>query len=285
MGIYVNQRLKDVLTPCLMAIALLTRLPVTQQLPEKWSDKALGQSALWYPFVGLLLVCLLFLLTMFVPSQTAPLLLGGLIVIIWVLLTGGLHLDGLADSIDAMYAGHAVVAVKEKDENKENKPLSDSDICPKKQALLRVLKDPNIGAMGAIALVLLLLLKVSVLSVSSQLLLSLLVAMVVSRSIALLFIVSTPYTPYVSQAGLGAVLAASTPKTASIVVLTVVFFGLFTVLSVNDVCILLSVQLVLFYSWRRYWVKHLGGFVGDSIGALIELSEVSLLLTLYFLFL
>ena len=285
MGIYVNQQLKSIFIPCLMAIALLTRLPVTQLLPEKWSDKALGQSALWYPFVGLLLVFLLFLLTTIVPSQTAPLLLGAGIVTIWVLLTGGLHLDGLADSIDAMYAGHAVVAAKEKGESKENKPLPYSDICPKKQTLLRVLKDPNIGAMGAIALVLLLLLKVSVLSVSSQSLLSLLVAIVVSRSMALLFIISTPYTPYASQAGLGAVLAASTPKAVSIVVLTIIFLGLFTVLSVSGVCILLSVQLILFYSWRRYWVKRLGGFVGDSIGALIELSEVSLLLTMYFLFL
>jgi adenosylcobinamide-GDP ribazoletransferase len=157
--------------------------------------------------------------------------------------------------------------------------------CPKKQTLLRVLKDPNVGAVGVVALVLLLLLKVSVISASPQLLLSVLVAMVVSRSLALAFIVSTPYTPYASKAGLGAVLAARTPKVLSIAILAVVLLGLFMVLPISGVFILLAIQLVLLYCWRDYWLKQLDGFVGDSIGALIELSEVSVLLTLCFLFL
>jgi adenosylcobinamide-GDP ribazoletransferase len=282
MSISINQRCKIFLAPCLMAIALMTRLPVTRFLPDTWSDKALGQSALWYPFVGLLLGCLLALIVAILPSQTAPLVVAVLMVAAWVLLTGALHLDGLVDSIDAMYAGHGVI---ETDDVEGESQTLDDKISLKKQTLLRVLKDPSVGAMGAVALVLLLLLKVSMMSVSSQLLLSLLVAMVVSRSVALAFIISTPYTPYASTAGLGAVLAMNTPTIASVVILTGVFIGLLFALPISDVCFLLGIQGALFYSWRRYWLKRLEGFVGDSIGALIELSEVSLLLTLYFLFL
>jgi len=267
---------KDVLAPFFMSIALLTRLPVAGFLSQDWSDKALGRSALWYPFVGLLLGILLVILVLLLPQQSAPLVVATLVVMLWVLLTGALHLDGLADCVDAMYAGHAVI---------KKEPLSESEACPKKQTLFRVLKDPNVGAMGVIALMLLLVLKVSLISMSSQLVLSILVAVVVSRSAALAFIVITPYTPYASKAGLGAVLAVYTPKKVSMVILLCVFVGLLFILPVVDVFILLVVQLMLFYCWRNYWVKQLGGFVGDAIGALIELSEVTLLLTLYFLFL
>jgi adenosylcobinamide-GDP ribazoletransferase len=272
---------KDVLAPFFMSIALLTRLPVTGFLPQDWSDKALGRSALWYPFVGLLLGILLVILVLLLPQQSAPLVVATLVVTLWVLLTGALHLDGLADCVDAMYAGHAVIK-KEPSSESEECPKKE---CPKKQTLFRVLKDPNVGAMGVIALMLLLVLKVSLISMSSQLVLSMLVAVVVSRSAALAFIVITPYTPYASKAGLGAVLAVYTPKKVSMVILLCVFVGLLFILPVVDVFILLVVQLMLFYCWRNYWVKQLGGFVGDAIGALIELSEVTLLLTLYFLFL
>jgi adenosylcobinamide-GDP ribazoletransferase len=283
-----NRIFENFFVPCLMAIALLTRLPVTRFLPQNWRDKSLGQSALWYPFVGLLLGFLLTVVVMFLPAQTAPIIIAILIVTLWVLLTGALHLDGLADCVDAMYAAHAVV---EKEQSHENKYLSEKQSllgdreCPKKQTLFRVLKDPNVGSMAVVSLVLLLLIKVSVVSVSSQLVLSLFIAIVLSRAIALAFIISTPYTPYSSKAGLGAVLASCTPKKTSIIILIIVLVGLLFVLPVSEFCILLAVQFILFYFWRRYWLKKLDGFVGDVVGALIEISEATLLLTLYFLFL
>jgi len=60
----------------------------------------LGRSLLFYPLVGLLFGLLLWGLNLALAG--APLLLhAALLLTAWVLLSGGLHLDGLADSADA----------------------------------------------------------------------------------------------------------------------------------------------------------------------------------------
>ena len=78
-----------------LALQLLTRLPVPSlnTLPQ---PRELGLSVLFFPAVGLLIGALL------TGIHTAlwlvdPGVLAALVLMVWVLLTGGLHLDGLAD--------------------------------------------------------------------------------------------------------------------------------------------------------------------------------------------
>jgi adenosylcobinamide-GDP ribazoletransferase len=266
------------IVPLLMALSLLTRFPVTRWLPETWADTLLGRSVLWYPVVGLLLAGILSLVVLLLPLSTSPLMVSVIVVVLWVMLTGALHLDGLADCVDAMYASHSVIDVSGDDD-----PSAES---PKRQTVLRVLKDPAVGAMGAIALFLLLLLKVSIAaSLGPQLLMGLLLALVLARVSAVLFIALTPYTPHASVSGVGAVLASYLPKSSAIGMAFLIVVMVFFLLPVSSVLIIIISQLVLFYVWRSYWMKRVGGFVGDAVGGLIELSEVSLLLCLYFLWL
>ena len=86
----------------LIALQFLTIIPVTNSYIA--SDKQLGNSTLFYPIIGLMIGSILVLITQFI-SHIPISIQAILILTIWVMLTGGLHLDGLADSADAWVGG------------------------------------------------------------------------------------------------------------------------------------------------------------------------------------
>jgi adenosylcobinamide-GDP ribazoletransferase len=87
----------------ILAIQFLTRLP-TPQLRDL--DAAnLPRSAHWFPLVGLLIGVLL-VATLWLGSRIDPWLGALLTLLLWVWITGALHLDGLADMSDALGASH-----------------------------------------------------------------------------------------------------------------------------------------------------------------------------------
>lgn len=97
---------------------------------------ATGRAFAWYPFVGLLIGLLLTGAAWVLGrSGLGPGVQAGLLLLLWVLVTGGLHLDGVMDSCDALFAPVDV------------------------ERRLLILKDVHPGAFGVIGLVLLLGLK------------------------------------------------------------------------------------------------------------------------------
>lgn len=265
-----------VFTPFLMAVALLTRIPVAHYLPHVWEDKALAKSALWYPVVGAVIALVLMMWAWVLPDDISPWVAAIVITMSWVGMTGALHLDGVADCVDAMYAGHSVSCVPDhSDDNDEAHSL-------KKDTVFRVLKEPSVGAMAVVALVLLLFSKVILIAnLWPTLGVSLVLSIAVARAVAVLFMVFTPYTPYASRGGLGAVIARHTSRNKALAVSGVLFFILLFYLPLSIVLIMAASVGLVFYYWRSYWVKTLGGFVGDAVGALIEVAEVMILFVLY----
>lgn len=242
--------------PLLIALQFLTRLPVTLwRLPEPHEQ---GRSLLWYPLVGLLLGGLLWLAGWLLQGQVEPLLLAALLLALWVWLSGGLHLDGLADTADAWVGGYG-----------------------DRERTLRIMKDPACGPVGVITLVLLLLLKWAALHalLQQQMLSALLLAPWLGRcSLPLLFAL----TPYVRPAGLGSALAehlprAELPWVLGLHVLLMLLFGW-------PVLLLLGSLLLAFWYVRRQLLARLGGTTGDSAGALLEIIELLVLLGMLLLF-
>ena len=260
-----------VLTPLLMAVALLTRIPVTQWLPqEQWKDKDIAASVLWYPAVGLLIATILVGGIWLLPTGMSPWVVAMTVVTLWVVITGALHLDGLADCVDAMYAGHAIA------------PGPNNELDPRKQKILLVLKDPRVGPMAVIALVLVLLFKVVlVASLLPEITWAVLSATVIPRVLAGAFITFTPYTPFASTKGIGATMAEHVNKYHVAIVHLVLASLLLLTLPLSSCLILLLGLGLWFFIWRRYWMKLVGGFVGDAIGAFIEVGEVLVLFLLY----
>ncbi|MGB9190343.1 MULTISPECIES: adenosylcobinamide-GDP ribazoletransferase [unclassified Acinetobacter] len=237
------------MTPFFIALQFLTTFPVQlKQMPSKQQN---AQSLLFYPLVGLIIGLILFALAHLL--QAIPvILLSSVILVLWIWLTGGLHLDGLADTADAWVGG-----------------FGDSE------RTLTIMKDPSCGPIGVLSLIILCLLKWSVLYVLLQEhLYSALILFPLLGRLAPLFLFLT--TPYVRQKGLGTSIAEFIPKTAAIIVcvlslLTSVYWGWAGML-----CALSMLGTLLYLRYK--FIQRIGGITGDTVGASIEICEaVSLL--------
>lgn len=237
--------------PLLIALQFLTRLPI--RLPGMPAPRQLGRSLLWYPLVGLLLGAVLLAAAWLLSGVAVP-LAAALLLALWVLASGGLHLDGLADTVDAWVGGYG-----------------------DRERTLALMKDPCCGPMAVAALVLLLLLKFAALwaLLEAGAWAALLLAPLLGRAGVLLLLLGTPY---VREGGLGSALAAHVPQRAGwrvllASVLACLLAGWAGLLAV-------AVAAALFVLVRRALLQRLGGTTGDSAGALLELLECGVLVAL-----
>jgi adenosylcobinamide-GDP ribazoletransferase len=90
------------MTGIFVALQFLTCLPLPFR--PKIDPEAMGRSMRWFPAVGALLGLLLALIDQMLASAATPEVRAMLLVALLVLVTGALHLDGLMDTCDALFA-------------------------------------------------------------------------------------------------------------------------------------------------------------------------------------
>ncbi len=228
-----------------VAVQFLTQLPI--RLRSYPDSRVQALSLLYYPLVGAVIGGILYVLSWLLNEQSLY-LQASLVLISWVVLTGGLHLDGLADSADGWMGG-----------------LGDPE------RTLRIMKDPCSGAIGVLALILLLLLKWSALItlLGSATLLPILLAPVFARLGAIVLLACTPY---VRPQGIASSMMINMPRQR------IYYMALLgsVVLGWISLAGLLAI-VVVFWVARRMMLARLKGTTGDTAGALIELLEVTLL--------
>ncbi len=234
----------------LIALQFLTRFPVAARLD--YSPAALGRSVLFYPLVGVVIAVALWLVGE-VGLLASPQLGAALVVVAWVGLTGALHLDGLADSADAWVGGQGDRA-----------------------RTLAIMKDPRSGPIGVAAVVAVLLLKYAALATlmaQGAWMAAVLLAVVVARGGAVALLASTPY---VREAGIGALHAEHLPRgrAQGWLVITAVVLVLLGGGAAFWTLLLLS---LLYFGLRSLMIRRLGGTTGDSCGALVEWLEAAAL--------
>lgn len=231
-----------------IALQFLTIIPVSY---ANASDQQLGRSLVFYPVIGLILGLILSGLVSVLPVSYS-FLSAALVLAAWVLLTGGLHIDGLADSADAWLGGIG-----------------------NKQRTLEIMKDPAAGPIAVVVLVLSLLVKLALVEIviSSGETSALIWSIILARTaMPLLFLT----TDYVRPNGIGDVLKQYLPvKQVKWMLLITTVIALFC-LGFTPLLLGLIVFLLL-----RYTMEHrLDGFTGDTAGAMVELLEMSFLLFL-----
>lgn len=248
----------------LLALTLLTRLPVPNGLMPRSVDGTLKSlSVFYYPLVGVFIAAILIGVAKGL-HQTAPdFFVAAIVLSVWVWLTGALHLEGLADSLDAWAASHKL------------------SVTPR--AILAVFKDPAAGPFAVVGIVLTLLLKVAALTalLSKGYVVAFLCAPVLARLAAVVVMASTPY---VSAGGLASDTDISLKNKAAVVWCLSVLAGIGLYLGVMPLFLLVSVVSALTFLWRRFWLRTIEGYVGDCLGALIELVEVAVLVVFVFIF-
>jgi adenosylcobinamide-GDP ribazoletransferase len=238
--------------PFWIALQFLSSLPI--RLPGMPAPQELGRSLLFYPLVGLLFGGILWA-SNWLLLGTPLLLHAALLLTVWVLLSGALHLDGLADSADAWLGGFG-----------------------DRERTLTIMKDPRSGPIAVVTLVLVLLLKFAALLalIEQQHAVVLIIVPMIGRS-AMLGLFLT--TPYVRAGGLGQALADHLPRLAGKQVLAV--SALVCVLIAGLSGVLAVVLAALVFVWlRQVMLRRLGGTTGDTAGALLELLEMVLLVGL-----
>ena len=245
-----------------IAMQLLTRLPVpggrTEVAPAVYAAQQ-SQALAYFPWVGAMIGALLAALAWSVTAMGLVAdLSAALVLVAWVGLTGGLHLDGLADSADAWLGGFG-----------------------DREKTLAIMKDPNCGPAGVIALVLVLLLKWVVLThlIAAQQFIGLLWIALLVRAWIPGFLLTTPY---VRAAGMGAGLLVNPPRAW----VWGQWLGLCVLLGLAVGVVGLGLLLaggVIYGILRQLLMARLGGTTGDTTGAMIEaLETLGLLLWVVF---
>lgn len=231
------------------AFAFLTLIPVGRDV--SFSPIAIRESLLWYPVVGFLLGALGFVFAKYLPAPEY--LVAVFILTVWLLLTGALHIDGVADCADAWFGGLG-----------------------SKERTLEIMKDPRCGAMGVVAISVVLLLKLSALVfvLQAQGALVVVLASLFARiSVVALF----GSTTYVGSGPIGQAIALlSTRRVCAIVVFWLLLSFLLFPLPLLVATLLAAI--VIHWVLRYFSRRRLQGFTGDCAGALIEFTEVGVLL-------
>jgi adenosylcobinamide-GDP ribazoletransferase len=260
----------------LRALSLLTVLPVH----ARWEEGTrAGRAMAAYPLTGGLIGAALALSALLVSrafsAGPGALLPAALVLAVWVLLTGALHLDGWADCCDALFV-----------------PVT-------RERRLEILRDPRLGSFGGVGLVLLLLVKLATIQAllsrvgQSGGLLSLgfplwagplpgwpvlLVAPVLARWA--LVVAARAYPPARPQGmavtfrhGLGRRELVLATLTAGAACVPLGFAGI----------VLWAVSAASMYGLTRLAMSRLGGLTGDVYGATVELAETAVLVAACFL--
>jgi adenosylcobinamide-GDP ribazoletransferase len=229
------------------AVAFLTRIPVGRVVPLDGDDVARG--AVLFPVVGAAIGAAVgataFGLARVVPALAAA----GIALALGALLTGGLHLDGLADTADALAARS-------------------------RERALEIMRDHATGAYGAAALVLDLLVKaaaLAALAVDGRAVVFALAAGALGRAAPVGLAAALPD---VRAEGAG---ASFRPGTGRAAVACALAAALSLAAGLPDAAVLAAVALAVAAALGAFYRRWLGGRTGDLLGAAAELTETAVL--------
>jgi len=238
---------KCLLVDLLAALQFLTILPPLVRRP--FTPQELGRSLSFYPMVGFLIGGLLFAGDWLMRKALPVPVSAALLLVVWVMASGALHLDGLMDAFDGLFGGHSP------------------------EARLQIMHDERVGAYGLAAGMLLLVLKYACLLALPEARAALWVAPTLSRWGMILAVVAFPYA---RPEGLGRQIKdhAGWQQVASGSIFSLVVAVLFTGLA-GVGSVMFAAALVLVAGWCC--LKRLPGLTGDIFGAINEFLEGAIL--------
>ncbi len=235
----------------LTAIMFFTRIPI----PEiEFSEERLNSSSKYFTLVGILigiLISLIFMLSVNILSKPIAILIT---MVSSILLTGAFHEDGFADFCDGFGGGYT------------------------KDRILEIMKDSRLGTYGTIGIFFILLLKFFLLM---EFELNLIPAiLIIGNSFSRLISMSVVMIlNYVSENGKSKPIATKMQKGEFIFL---AFFGIFPFVFFKSLFIIIAIipQIGLVFYFQYFLKKKIGGYTGDCLGALQQISEISIYVSL-----
>lgn len=236
-----------ILESIVVAFQFLTRLYLP--INVEWDTANLRRSLMWFGLVGVFIgVILAGAMTLFNRFDLIPAVSAIIILIIWIFITGGMHIDGISDMADGFFS------------------MRD------KEKTLEIMKDSHVGAFGVITIVFLLLIKFEMLKEF----------IIIEKNVWLLILPPTiariaaglvlSFYETTKKSGLGYTFHSSNPR----IFWAIGFIVTLIISSILNIKSLIFIGIAILASnLMALWAKKkIGGLNGDIYGAIVETVEV-----------
>lgn len=238
-----------------IAFSMYSKIPVPQ---VEWTKERMKYAMCFFPLVGVVIGVCMYLVHLGI--ITLEISSGGRIglAVIPLILTGGIHMDGFLDVVDAR-SSHA---------DREKK--------------LDILKDPHTGAFAIIGCgVYLLVYAAAILELEFRMLPAFCAVFVLTRALSGLSVVSFPKA---KNSGLAAAFSSQAQKLAvgitmvAYILLSLGWIGIFGSPVISAFVLLEAAGM--YYYYYRMSMKEFGGITGDLAGYFLQMCELFLLIGL-----
>ena len=244
----------------LIGLQFLTRIFVVKQ--SVWTEKSFGESVKYFPAIGAILGIICAIVVGTINFLHLPLLTGAIGFATQIILTGGIHCDGLMDSADGLFSGR------------------------EREKILEIMKDSRAGSFGVVSMILVAAIEISTLIELALLSSWFLCAAIYSAPIIarLMMVVTIGAFPYARPSGMGKAFAQFTTR------LTIIFATCETILLLLPlyfigkkflICAASASLIALIVTWKfaSFSTEKIGGVTGDVYGAVTMLAEMFVLIT------
>ena len=230
----------------LIGLQFLTRIYVVKQ--SVWTEKSFGESVKFFPAVGAVLGIISAAVVGVINFFGLPIFTGAVGFATLIILTGGIHCDGLMDSADGLFSGR------------------------EREKILEIMKDSRAGAFGVVAMILV---------ATAQLCAAIFSAPIIAR---LMMVVTIGTYPYARESGMGKSFAKFTTWRTIIFAAAETFLLLLPLNFIGKnffICAAAATFAAFLVTWKfaNFATKKIGGVTGDIYGAVTMLSEMFALIT------
>jgi adenosylcobinamide-GDP ribazoletransferase len=235
----------------LLAFQFLTILPLRREI--EYGPQDFAHSLRWFFLVGLFVGALQFFTALLLNRLHVPHAWSSLIVVaLGFMISGGLHIDGVADVADGFGAGYS------------------------RESILRIMADQRLGVFAMSAIFLLLYVKIQATRevFAEDRMQALLIGPVIARS--LLATICT-LVPYAKEQGKGKLFAAGSFFRDASISLSCCVFLVFPITDRSWIAFACSTAVTV--AFAAYCYFKIRGFTGDTLGCHNELAEIATLLT------
>jgi len=239
----------------LLMFQFLTTIPLPLNLDAE--DKDLGEGLIYAVPVGLVIGLILAAFNYLFALIFAPLICAVLLNVVYIITTGGLHLDGFADTIDGIFSYRT------------------------RERMLEIMKDSRLGSNAVIALICILLLNTALYYETTNIKTSMLILMPVIGRMGI--IIGAGISQYArSNGGMGKAFTeycGSKQIIISLIMCGTIFLAFGNYLSIAAG----AISCVFSICAAKYISKKLGGITGDVLGALCEATQTFFMMVMYIL--
>ena len=244
----------------LIGLQFLTRIFVVKQ--SVWTEQSFGESVKFFPAIGAVLGIICAAIVGAMSFLNLPIFTGAVGFSLMIILTGGIHCDGLMDSADGLFSG------RERDK------------------ILQIMKDSRAGSFGVVSMIIIAALEVSTLAELAKLSTWFLCAAIYSAPIIgrLMMVVTIGAFPYARQSGMGKAFAQFTTHRTIILATGETILLLLPLSLISEIFLICAaaascVALIVAWKFATFSVEKIGGVTGDIYGAITTLAEMFSLIT------